>query len=120
MDTRKPSYKSIVCEELREEQEVTLEFHEWDEVVCQIDKHTRQHATIDEKSLQPINIHFMNNLADFITDITLEVREYYGFHGVANDITVNKVIDCFKDALVIDVVDESLNDNSSDDDDTIS
>lgn len=123
MDTNKrPSYISIVCEEVKEHQEVVLHFKDWNDISDSL-----QNSCINTSSQKgsivepPTKTGFFAEFADFITQLTSEIKSYYGFHGIANDIAVGKVVDCFEKSVIIDVIDDNSNNEiSSDDDETFS
>jgi hypothetical protein len=121
MDTNRPSYRSIVCEEVKEHQDVVLHFKDWNETSDLLQKSDADISSQKRRTIEPAKAGFLTEFADFITQLTLEVKSYYGFHGIANDISVGKVIDCFEKSVIIDVIDDNTNnENSSDDDETFS
>lgn len=121
MDAKKPSYRSIVSEELSDVQEVVLHFKEWEDIAECVEKHMSKPCIQSCEQPNVGRLNFLNDFADYIMQLTHEVKEYYGFHGVANEISVDKVIDCFDKSITIDVKDDgSNNDNSSDEEETFS
>ncbi len=123
MDLKKPSYRSIVCEEVKEQQEFVLHFSEWNNIVEHTNteqQETRINVANEKHTADANKMNFLNGFADFITDLTMEIKEHYGFHGIANDITVDKVIDCFDNSVVININEDSNTEFSSDDDETFS
>lgn len=123
MSVKKPSYRSIVSEEVKDEQEVIqqLHFDEWNNVVERINSNQQETSVQCENNIIDANkVGFLNGFADHIMDLTLEIKEHYGFYGIANDITVDKVIDCFENSVVVTINEDCNNEISSDDDETFS
>jgi hypothetical protein len=123
MAVQKPSFRSIVSEELKDEQEVIqpLHFDIWDNVVERINSEPQEtRVQCESKTIDANKVGFLNGFADLIMDLTLEIKEHYGFYGIANDITVDKVIDCFENSVVVSINEDNNNEFSSDDDDTLS
>lgn len=121
MDAKKPTYRNIVCEEVLEKQEVVLTFKEWNEISPVLDTLGSTKHQKPTGAPNTVKLNFLDDFADFITQLTADIKDYYGFHGVANDISVPKVMECFQQSVVIDINDDnSNNENSSDDDETFS
>jgi hypothetical protein len=119
MDVKRPSYRSIVCEEVKEHQDVVLHFKDWNEVsdTLQVQSSGADISSTKGRNIEQIKAGFFSDFSDFIMQLTLEVKSYYGFHGIANDISVEKVIDCFEKSVIIDVIDDNSNNEISSDDD---
>jgi hypothetical protein len=125
MTTKALSYKSVVNEETNpfpsnEQSDVVLNFCDWDTVMQQINacQKTIIQPCTDTNNTKSV---FLQDFSDFITNLTINIKDYYGFHGLGNELTVSNITDCFDSSITIDVFDNnSANEFSSDDDDAIS
>lgn len=121
MESKKPSYRSIVSEEVKDQQDSVLQFKNWDEINASTETLSSVKEQPQPKSVSPVKSEFLQAFADFITHLTTDVKEYYGFHGLANELSTDKVIDCLENSVVIDISDDnSNNEHSSDDEETFS
>ena len=125
MATKAVSYKSVVSDVIQpyssnEHNDVVLNFCDWDTVTLQMN-------ASQTKTIQPVSEMnnykslFLEEFGDFITNLTMNIKDYYGFHGVGNELTVSKITDCFDSSITIDILDDnSANEFSSDEDETFS
>lgn len=124
MESKKPSYRSIVSEEVKDQQDTVLQFKNWNEINASTETLSFQGSVKEQpqpKIISPVKLEFLQAFADFITHLTTDVKEYYGFHGLANELSTDKVIDCLENSVVIDINDDnSNNEHSSDDEETFS
>jgi hypothetical protein len=125
MATKSLSYKSVVCDEIsdfqsNEQNDDVLKFCDWDTTLIQMN--ACQNTTVQPKrDTNNAKQTFLQDFANFITELTLDIKDYYGFHGLANELSVNNITDSFETSISIEILDEnSTNDISSDDDDTFS
>ena len=116
------SYKSVVCEETanilyNDQNDDVLNFCDWDTTLIQIN--ACQNTTVQSKrETNNAKQTFLQDFANFVTELTLDIKDYYGFHGFANELSVNNITDSFETSISIEILDEnSINDISSDDDD---
>lgn len=123
MEENRTSYKSVVCEEPSggaNSQRSALDFKNLEDVLPSIQQLDDQVLTCVNEEMTLNKLTFLHEFADYITLLTNEIREYYGFRGLANDLKVSDVIDCIDKSVMIDIKeDTSFNDNSSEEDECL-
>jgi hypothetical protein len=63
---------------------------------------------------------YMLEILQQVADITNDIKEFYGFHGFANDITLKQVLDCIEKSTVVEIISDMESENNTDDDEIFS
>lgn len=116
----KPSYKNVVLEkplvgvEASKDKEVLFGYNE---IISEISlKKEKLHNK--SKGMNNSKKELLIDLLNDIGNVTDYVRQYYGFHGIGNDLRLEDVMDCFEKSLIVEVVSDNDYDMISEDDET--
>jgi hypothetical protein len=113
--TQKTSYKNVVVEqgEIEKTHVKEIIFTDYENLIFPRNVQT---LTKKEKSIENCKRELLLDMVNDMSSITKYIIEYYGFHGIANDLKLEHVMDTFEKTLKVEVFSDSDFDMISEDD----
>lgn len=117
-NVEKSSYKNIVVEGKIIDTQVSKEkdiITGYDEIINKINMKI-QKSNNKYKTLSNSKKELLTDLLNDMANITDYVKEYYGFHGIGDELLLENVMNCFEKSLQVEVVSDNDYDIVSEED----
>ena len=113
----KQSYKTIILDtkEMSVTKEKPIEFTDYENVIIP-SRITSTPLKINKNSTSQ----YMLEILQQVADITNDIKDVYGFHGFANDITLKQVLDCIEKSTIVEIISDMESENNTDDEEILS
>lgn len=119
----KTSYKNVLLEGENVENNITVEnvLTNYEDIVSNIKLKQCNNKTINNKSQLISNSkkEFLVDLLDDMYMVTSYVNEFYGFHGIGNNLKLEQVMDIFEKCVRVETLSDNDYETLTDDDDIV-